>query len=126
MADKPARKPKKGRSAEWLEGALKRFSDEDLQSELKRRYMASPHAPFVMPERKPQTRVEWLRERVKEHEETLEALRETRLPPGPAVAIKQARIASLTKILARNRKYLALAEADAAGPAEVPEARKRP
>jgi hypothetical protein len=79
-----------------------------------------------MPERKPQTRVEWLRDRVKEHEETLEALRENRLPPGPAVAIKQARIASLTKILARNRKYLALAEADAVGPAEAPEARKRP
>ena len=95
MADKPARKPRKGRSAEWLEGALKRFSDEELQSELKRRYMAQPHAPFVMPERKPQTRVEFLRERVKELQETLDTVRSDRVPGGGALAIKQRRIRSL-------------------------------
>lgn len=112
MADKPARKPKKGRSAEWLEGALKRFSDEDLQSELKRRYMAQPHAPFVMPERKPQTRVEFLRERVKELQETLDAVRSDRVPGGGALAIKQRRIRSLGDLLHKNRNFLKLAEAD--------------
>lgn len=116
MADKPARRPKKGRSAEWLEGALKRFSDEDLQSELKRRYMAQPHAPFVMPERKPQTRVEFLRE-------TLDAVRSDRVPGGAALAVKQARIRSLGDLLRKNRSFLKLAEADEK---KSEEARERP
>ncbi|MGR4897489.1 hypothetical protein ACIPR8_19795 [Stenotrophomonas sp. LARHCG68] len=123
MADKPARKPKKGRSAEWLEGALKRFSDEELQSELKRRYMAQPHAPFVMPERKPQTRVEFLRERVKELQETLDTVRSDRVPGGGALAIKQRRIRSLGDLLRKNRNFLALAEADEK---KAEEARERP
>lgn len=123
MPDKPARKPRKGRSAEWLEGALKRFSDEDLQSELKRRYMASPHAPFVMPERKPQTRVEFLRERVKELQETLDTVRSDRVPGGAALSIKQARIRSLGDLLRKNRSFLKLAEADEK---KAEEARERP
>lgn len=114
MAEKPARKPKKGRSAEWLEGALKRFSDEDLQSELRRRYMAQPHAPFVMPERKPQTRVEFLRERVRELQETLDTVRSDRVPGGAALAIKQRRIRSLGDLLRKNRNFLELAEEDEA------------
>ena len=123
MAEKPARKPKKGRSAEWLEGALKRFSDEDLQSELKRRYMAQPHAPFVMPERKPQTRVEFLRERVRELQETLDTVRNDRVPGGGALAIKQRRIRSLGDLLHKNRNFLKLAEADEK---KAEEARERP
>lgn len=123
MADKPAKKPKKGRSAEWLEGALKRFSDEDLQSELRRRYMAQPHAPFVMPERKPQTRVEFLRERVKELQETLDTVRSDRVPGGGALAIKQRRIRSLGDLLHKNRNFLKLAEADEK---KAEEARERP
>ncbi|TDB27350.1 hypothetical protein ATCM_06570 [Stenotrophomonas sp. ATCM1_4] len=123
MAEKPARKPKKGRSAEWLEGALKRFSDEDLQSELKRRYMAQPHAPFVMPERKPQTRVEFLRERVRELQETLDTVRSDRVLGGPALVIKRHRIRSLGDLLRKNRNFLALAEADEK---KAEEARERP
>ncbi len=123
MAEKPVRKPRKGRSAEWLEGALKRFSDEDLQSELKRRYMAQPHAPFVMPERKPQTRVEFLRERVKELQETLDTVRSDRVPGGVALAIKQRRIRSLGDLLHKNRNFLKLAEADEK---KAEEARERP